>query len=180
MTSTHHQLPALVRLFGKRFTATGRGARLARQLAVVRLTAWAVSPELVERAEHVVAELASNAVRHGRVPGRDFRLTLALSDGDARLRVEVTDARGERWPRADGASDEGGRGLMLVEHLADRWGCTPFPPGCKTVWAELGDCTPPCPLTASGTAVPVFPPGRTVVPSPHGLPSPGVPGSGVP
>lgn len=46
-----------------------------------------------EAAEQVVAELAANAVLHGRVPGRDFRLRLTLRT-DGALRIEVTDARG--------------------------------------------------------------------------------------
>ncbi|MEU3657989.1 hypothetical protein AB0E67_35685 [Streptomyces sp. NPDC032161] len=53
---------------------------------------------LIDRTEHVVAELASDAVRHDRVPGRDFRLPLTLTDsrrstsGACTLLVEVTDA----------------------------------------------------------------------------------------
>ncbi|MFC7511323.1 ATP-binding protein [Streptomyces thermocarboxydus] len=93
-------------------SSTRRGARLARLLAVAELRSWGVSRDLVERAELVVAELAANAVLHGRVPGRCFRLTLAL-DPAAGLRVEVSDARGDLRP-TDTTPDPlstGGRGL---------------------------------------------------------------------
>lgn len=85
-----------------------------------------------------MAELASNAVTHGRVPGRDALLRLVKTDD--RLRVEVTDTRGERHPSVGrGTADaESGRGLLIVEALAATWGVTPRAdaPG-KTVWAVL-------------------------------------------
>ncbi|MDH6489166.1 anti-sigma regulatory factor (Ser/Thr protein kinase) [Streptomyces sp. SAI-127] len=88
-------------------------------------------------AEHIVAELAANAVTHGRVPGRDFRLTLYVV-GDT-LRIEVTDTRGDCLPRTEPPTSdaESGRGLMLVDALADRWGVAPGPRPRKTVWAEI-------------------------------------------
>ncbi len=94
-----------------------------------------------ETAEHIVAELAANAAFHGRVPGRDFRLALTLLDADT-LRIEVTDTRDDRLPPASvpecpASEAESGRGLLLVEALADRWGVTTGPPPHKTVWAEL-------------------------------------------
>jgi hypothetical protein len=76
---------------------------------------------------------------HGRVPGRDFRLALRLDPSGA-LRIEVTDARGDRFPRNPdpaAADAESGHGLLLVTAYADRWGVDEAPAGCKTVWAEL-------------------------------------------
>lgn len=77
---------------------------------------------------------------HARLRGRCFRLTLAVDAPDT-LRIEVTDPRGDRLPRstvtASSADAEGGRGLLLVEALASRWGITPYPPSGKTVWACL-------------------------------------------
>ncbi|MFJ2946144.1 ATP-binding protein [Streptomyces sp. NPDC087226] len=103
-----------------------------------------VSPELTERAELVVAELAANAVLHGRLPGRCFRLTLVLDPAAGHLRIEVSDARGDLSPRprrpTDTAPDPlptGGRGLTLVTALADHWDCVPYPPSGKTVRAVL-------------------------------------------
>ncbi|MGW7466022.1 ATP-binding protein [Streptomyces xantholiticus] len=124
-------------------SSTRRGARLARLLAAAQLRSWGVPPELTERGELVVAELAANAVLHGRVPGRCFRLTLAFDPPAGRLRIEVSDARGDRHPRpASSAADAdelrpGGRGLTLVAALANHWECVPYPPSGKTVRAEL-------------------------------------------
>ncbi|WP_443078683.1 ATP-binding protein [Streptomyces sp. NBC_01497] len=88
-------------------------------------------------ARHLVAELAANAVTHGRVPGRDFRLTLRVTGG--LLRIEVADTRGERLPELGrpGSDAESGRGLLLVDALADRWGVADDHCSGKIVWAEL-------------------------------------------
>jgi anti-sigma regulatory factor (Ser/Thr protein kinase) len=84
----------------------------------------------------VVAELAANAVRHGRVRGRSFRVRLVLC-GDI-VRVEVLDARVDRLPVRASEPDEGGRGLLLVEALSREWGVDLRPDGMhKTVWAEV-------------------------------------------
>lgn len=91
----------------------------------------------MDNAAQIVAELAANASTHGRVRGRDFRLTLyVIADT---LRIEVTDTRGDRLPvlgRPD-ADSPSGRGLLLVDALADRWGVIPEPCPRKTVWAEV-------------------------------------------
>ncbi|MBK3597083.1 MULTISPECIES: ATP-binding protein [Streptomyces] len=144
----NHALPEVdrpTRTFSQLLSSTRRGARLARLLAGTELRTWGAPQDLTERAELVVAELAANAVLHGLVPGRCFRLTLAYDPAAGRLRVEVTDARGETHPQpppADtepGAPHTGGRGLLLVAALTDHWDCVPHPPGGKTVRAELID-----------------------------------------
>lgn len=130
------QVMASVRQFGIRLSATRRGARLARLLAVEQLRTWELGA-VAENAAHVVAELAANAVTHGRVPGRDFQL--ALSATATTLRIEVTDTRGDRVPVLGGAGvAESGRGLLLVEALADQWGVSSGPVPRKTVWAVIG------------------------------------------
>ncbi|MFJ6419651.1 ATP-binding protein [Streptomyces hydrogenans] len=139
------QLAAAVHTFSQLISSTRRGARLARLLTMTELYFWGVPQDVTERAQQVVAELAANAVLHGRVPGRDFRLGLRLEAGTGVLRIEVTDARGERLPAAvPSGGGDGGRGLPLVAALADRWGVSPAPPGGKTVWAvlELGRMPP--------------------------------------
>ncbi|MGW0393532.1 ATP-binding protein [Streptomyces sp. NPDC003042] len=119
--------------FGVLLPATPRGARQARQLAVAQLVSWGLP---TEGPALIVAELAANAVTHGRVPGRGFRLVLTLAPG--RLRVAVVDTRADRVPtfRDAGGDAEAGRGLVLVDALADRWGVELGPPPCKEVWAE--------------------------------------------
>ncbi|MGV9229051.1 ATP-binding protein [Streptomyces nigra] len=128
--------------FAQLLSSTRRGARLARLLAAGQLRSWEVSPGVTERAEQIVAELAANAALHGRVHNRDFRLALTLDTATGLLRIAVTDARGESLPSfapnlEPSLDAESGRGLLLVTALADRWGVEPYPPGGKTVWAEL-------------------------------------------
>lgn len=113
---------------------TPRGARLARLLSTEQLRSWGLP---LDPATQIVAELAANAATHGRVPGRDFRLSLYVIAET--LRIEVTDARGDRLPRLGrpGPDSGSGRGLLLVDALAHRWGVVPEPFPRKTVWAEV-------------------------------------------
>ncbi|MGW5774929.1 ATP-binding protein [Streptomyces sp. NPDC003863] len=141
MNQEHTQLMASVRQFGIQLSATPRGARLARLLTVEQLRSWELE-YVSEPAAHIVAELASNAVTHGRVPGRDFRLAMSAADGT--LRIEVTDTRGDRLPRTGHpTAAESGRGLLIVAGLARSWGVRPGPVPRKTVWAELALSQPP-------------------------------------
>lgn len=145
---THHQLTdeaksphAPARQLTLRFSSTRRGARLARQLAVQQVTEWAGLPYDSDPARAVAlitAELASNAIRHGSLPGRDFRLTLLLLPHG--FHIEVTDTRPELLPlpgTPQPTHETSGRGLLLVQAYADRWGCTVRDAHTKTVWAEV-------------------------------------------
>lgn len=138
------QLPVTVHTFVQRLSPTPRGARLARHLALHQLHAWGIphGSTASDTAGAIVAELAANAVTHGRVPGRDFELRLSLVTGS--VRIEVTDTRTGPLPPAPGAVeqpdplDENGRGLVLVEALADRWEVVErVPPPGKTVRVEI-------------------------------------------
>uniref|UniRef100_A0AAU3GU42 ATP-binding protein n=1 Tax=Streptomyces sp. NBC_01401 TaxID=2903854 RepID=A0AAU3GU42_9ACTN len=133
ITRTGNSAPT--REFTVLLSPTRRGARLARLLAAAQLADWGV---LSDPAAHIVAELAANAAVHGRVPGRDFRLSLAVHE-DGLLRIEVTDTRGDQLlaPMAPTGDAETGRGLLIVEALADRWGVDQGPVPRKTVWAEI-------------------------------------------
>ncbi|MEW2115321.1 ATP-binding protein [Streptomyces sp. NPDC005474] len=123
----------------QRLSCTPRGARLARRLAAQQLADWGHphDSDVSYAAQHVVAELAANAVTHGRVPGRDFELRILLFPEDT-LRIEVSDTRGDRQlrivPRWE--ADEGGLGLVIVSVLAGTWGVAERDIG-KTVWVEL-------------------------------------------
>jgi anti-sigma regulatory factor (Ser/Thr protein kinase) len=138
------QPPATIHTFTQRLSPTPRGARLARHLALNQLHAWGIPhrSDASDAAAVIVAELAANAVTHGRVPGRDFELRLSLVTGS--VRIEVTDTRTGPHPPAPGAVrqpealDETGRGLVLVEALADRWEVVDrVPPPGKTVRVEI-------------------------------------------
>ncbi|SDG26940.1 ATP-binding protein [Streptomyces griseoaurantiacus] len=127
-----------------RLSSTARGARLARRLAGQQLAAWGVpyDSETSRAVALVTAELAANAVTHGRTPGRDFRLTLLHLPERGVVRVEVTDTRPGRLPLDPAAGPAvpdapSGRGLLLVAAYAERWGCEVRDAYTKTVWAEV-------------------------------------------
>ncbi|MDQ1039853.1 anti-sigma regulatory factor (Ser/Thr protein kinase) [Streptomyces sp. V3I8] len=139
MPAPHTQIPAPARTFAQRFSATRRGARLARLLAAHQLTAWGhpYGTGVHDAVVLVVAELAANAVLHGQVPGRDFVVRLACDDGRGVLRVEVSDTHPALPVRTMPTADEDhGRGLVLVDALASRWGVSDRVGPGKTVWAE--------------------------------------------
>lgn len=146
---------ATVNLFVQRFSATRRGARLARRLAVHRLDVWGVpyGSQTSDTVALVVAELASNAVLHGHVPGRDFELRLGYEGAAGIVRVEVSDTHPvqpqPQQPGPDAVDAECGRGLLLVAAVATRWGVAERRGPGKTVWAEC--VTAPADLSASGT-----------------------------
>lgn len=83
-----------------------------------------------------VSELATNALRHGVPSGRGYLLRLLTFDGTVRIEVHDSGPGLSRiLNRAPGV--EGGRGLLLVEAVADAWGVLPRSPG-KVVWCEVG------------------------------------------
>ncbi|WP_289981170.1 ATP-binding protein, partial [Streptomyces sp. SRF1] len=109
-----------------RFTSTPRGARLARRLVAHRLAAWGYPYDSGPNATAtlITSELAANAVRHGRVPGRDFHVRLTAPVGGdlaGTIRIEVSDTRAEGRPAptatAAAPDAETGRGLYLVSRL---------------------------------------------------------------
>ncbi|WP_181449688.1 SpoIIE family protein phosphatase [Streptomyces cyaneus] len=106
--------------------APGRARRLARRA----LSRWGLE-ELTDSVELLVSEVVTNAVRYASRP-----VTLRLLRTDV-LRCEVGDDV-PQLPRLRQAraTDEGGRGLYLVNRLARRWGATRLSTG-KVVWFEL-------------------------------------------
>ncbi|MFF5014992.1 SpoIIE family protein phosphatase [Streptomyces sp. NPDC001165] len=118
----------------------------ARTLADRQLTNWGLS-ELAFTTELIVSELVTNAIRYA--PGT---IQVRLIQ-DRTLICEVTDGSSAaphlRHPRT---TDEGGRGLLLIAQLTDRWGTRHTRRG-KTIWTEQ-------PLPGHpGDAVPVTPAG---------------------
>ncbi|MCX5392925.1 ATP-binding SpoIIE family protein phosphatase [Streptomyces sp. NBC_00094] len=106
--------------------APGRARRLARRA----LARWDLE-ELTDSVELLISEVVTNAVRYAERP-----VTLRLLKTDV-LRCEVGDDS-PQLPRQRRArdTDEGGRGLFLVNRLARRWGATRLSGG-KVVWFEL-------------------------------------------
>ncbi|MGK5637314.1 ATP-binding protein [Streptomyces sp. URMC 126] len=108
-------------------------------VAVRRLTQavivchWGLSERLAEHAVLLVSELVGNAVRH--TGARHFGLRLARRRGW--IRAEVRDpSRGLPCLVPVGELDISGRGLFLVDRLADRWGVDLLARG-KTTWFEM-------------------------------------------
>ncbi len=93
-------------------------------------------PGLADTARTLVSELVTNAVLHTASPTIDME-TAVLSDG---VRVAVYDdsPAAHLEPLAPAWDGEGGRGLLLVQALAQAWGvATARPYGRKHVWFEL-------------------------------------------
>ncbi|MFI2379427.1 ATP-binding protein [Streptomyces sp. NPDC018964] len=116
----------------------GRARRWARS----RLAGSGIEADepLAETLILLVSELVTNAVVH---TGRPAVLRLSLPGTDteeATVRLEVTD-RSDRAPvpRCVDGEATGGRGLALVDGLADRWGWSAEGAG-KRIWCELDRC----------------------------------------
>jgi two-component sensor histidine kinase len=129
--------------FAEQFVSSPQGAQLARHRAVRRMEVWGYPPasDVSCAVALIVGELTANAVQHGRVPGRDFGLRLALDVAAGLVRIEVADAAAAKRPPTAPPSSypegESGRGLLLVDALALRWGSASRRPVGKTVWAEV-------------------------------------------
>jgi DNA-binding NarL/FixJ family response regulator len=106
--------------------------REARRFVAERLGEWSLE-DLADTVTLLVSELVTNAVVHAdSEPQVVVRLTPEV------VRVEVSDrSRDEPERRGGGAEDESGRGLLMVETLARRWGIRRHPAGGKTVWFEV-------------------------------------------
>ena len=102
-----------------------RQVRRVLQLWQLEALAWRVAL--------VVTELTTNAVRHART-----LFTVSMIWDGRRLRIEVSDAHPvPPVPRDDPAPEAaGGRGLLIVEQIADHWGYDPHERG-KTIWCDL-------------------------------------------
>ncbi|MEX0171904.1 ATP-binding protein [Streptomyces sp. LMG1-1-1.1] len=116
----------------------GQGARsvpLARRELRRTLARWEWKA-VEDAAALVLSELLTNAVRHGRVRGREIETRFARVSGT--LRIEVHDAS-ERRPlmALPECGADGGWGLPLVDVLASKWGVCDRRGAGKLVWAEL-------------------------------------------
>jgi PAS domain S-box-containing protein len=101
----------------------------ARRMAGRQLADWGLA-ELEFATELIVSELVTNAIRYGDGP-----IQLRLIRADA-LICEVSDCSNTApHLRRARTFDEGGRGLLLVAQMAERWGSRQTTVG-KTIWAE--------------------------------------------
>lgn len=103
-----------------------------RVVSLARNLGLPLSDQTLETVELLASEVIANAVLYTDAPCR-----VSVTRADERLRVEVTDADASLPSAVEaGPSDEGGRGLLLVNALADAWGTQPELPG-KTTWFEI-------------------------------------------
>jgi anti-anti-sigma factor len=105
--------------------------RLARELAAEACTEWNL-PSCIVPTEILASELVTNAVRHAATT-----IDLQFTRRAELLRVSVHD-RDRQMARLQSPTelDDHGRGLLIVNSVADRWGTEPITGG-KVVWAAL-------------------------------------------
>ncbi|MGW2181016.1 ATP-binding SpoIIE family protein phosphatase [Streptomyces sp. NPDC001732] len=112
----------------------------ARQQLRELLHDWA-DPEQVDAAVLMFSEMATNVLVH--TDGDALVVAQATGKhGERRLRVEVADGSDELpHKRRPGEMASSGRGLVLMEMLADAWGVDPQGAG-KSIWFELYESEP--------------------------------------
>ncbi|MFC3501162.1 ATP-binding protein [Micromonospora krabiensis] len=113
-------------------------AREARELVADGCRRWGL-PALAEPGTIAVTEMVNNVVAHARTP-----MTVRLAPDGDQLHLAVRD-RSTRQPAFAGLApptSTGGRGLLLIDTVARRWGSTPVPDG-KVVWCVLDPADQP-------------------------------------
>ncbi|MGW1177242.1 ATP-binding protein [Kitasatospora sp. NPDC002543] len=126
------------RAFVARLDSRIESAPLARYLLRAYLSGLPSGDRYRDTAELLLCELFANAVQHSDAPD-DRHIEVRFALVNSRLRLEVHDASsGQPSLRTVAPDDEHGRGLFLVDELAERWGCVPRPCGIgKFVWALI-------------------------------------------
>ncbi|WTX99517.1 SpoIIE family protein phosphatase [Streptomyces sp. NBC_01420] len=115
----------------------GEGLAEARAELKALLHDWA-RPDQIDTAVLLATELLGNVLVHTDQDGA-LNATVSGETGTRRLLVEVMD-RGDELPhqRTPGELASSGRGLLLLDILADQWGVRPEPEG-KTAWFALNE-----------------------------------------
>lgn len=146
--------------------------KLARMFLAQLLDLWGIKGERAETAVLLVSELATNAVEAtNRLVGPD-RQTSEMPDASITVRARVTrtalhievfdrDPSPPTLQHPD-ADSEGGRGLFLVDVLADEWGWVPVSAPSmrsagKWAWFTLTLPSPPHPRNATAPREPIVP-----------------------
>ncbi|WP_405539678.1 ATP-binding protein [Streptomyces sp. NBC_00075] len=110
-------------------------AEVARKLVKTALAAWHLE-ELTDAGTLLVSELVANAVKHTN--SRLIRVVITRPSKRF-VRIAVVD-KSRTMPEMKTSNDDnlstGGRGLLLIDALSDRWGTDLYRWG-KRVWGEL-------------------------------------------
>ncbi|MFJ4619950.1 ATP-binding protein [Streptomyces sp. NPDC088812] len=122
--------------------------RICRDTVAILLTTSGHAPHLADTARTLVSEVVTNAVRHTSTP--TIHLTTSVTGDGVRVAVYDDGPLPDLAPPTPTAGDENGRGLLLVQALAQAWGAGPARdpggPG-KHIWFEL-PADPPTTLHA--------------------------------
>lgn len=135
--------PPAAGVYSVELSATLKAARESRAFVATVLSAWTVPDDRIDTAKLLTSELATNAITHGQAEGGTF--TLEVRSFGCCLGVDVADDSPSLPVLHPVAPDVvHGRGLLLVEQLADSWGYY-FDSGRKHVWfhLRLTGLTPP-------------------------------------
>ncbi|MFJ9029298.1 ATP-binding protein [Streptomyces sp. NPDC102274] len=116
------------------FLAEPREVAGLRRVLHMYMGFWGL-PEVIVPAQVCVSEMVTNVIRH---VGEGTPTTLAVSIQGTHVRIEIRDPDTRALPTVLAPPDdaESGRGMLLVDELADRWGVALLP-DVKVVWCEL-------------------------------------------
>lgn len=119
---------------GRRFEPDAGNVRAAREFVADTLSDQGFQGD-TDTVLLLASELVTNAVRHAATP---FEIVVDVRD-EQDVRVAVVDGDLEHQPtvRHPGPEDTNGRGLLLVDQLASRWGSDRTGRG-KAVWFRVG------------------------------------------
>jgi anti-sigma regulatory factor (Ser/Thr protein kinase) len=92
-----------------------------------------LNPESFEDIRFLTNELVTNSIVHNN--GDEIRVRVHVTDAVARVVVEDAGGTGIPTPQDPHLMDTRGRGLLIIERLASRWGLTIN--GGTAVWFEL-------------------------------------------
>ncbi|WP_367322821.1 ATP-binding protein [Streptomyces sp. HUAS ZL42] len=116
------------------FLAEPEDVAAVRRLLRTHLGLWGL-PELIEAAQLCASELVGNVIKHVG-PGTPTSLAVSMRGTCLRIEVHDPDARALPSLKEMDADSDTGRGVALVDTIADRWGVQ-LHPGRKVVWCEL-------------------------------------------
>jgi DNA-binding NarL/FixJ family response regulator/anti-sigma regulatory factor (Ser/Thr protein kinase) len=125
VTEIEHAPPHGERTFDRHLASAGRARAFARDL-------MGDDGTVLETVQLLLSELVTNAVLHAASEPK-----VAISVLRDRVHIEIVDSSTDSvTPRDAGGKDESGRGLGIVDALAQSWGTTSLPDG-KVVWFDV-------------------------------------------
>lgn len=104
------------------FTGDGDGGRRARRLVRERAAKVVTDDTLLDDVELMAAEAVANAILHGT-----GTITVTVATDGRRVRVDVADEGPAKAGDRHGRRADHGRGLTVVDALADEWGLDQTP-----------------------------------------------------